>query len=313
MKKFRRAIAILLGVSLVTAALAQTFRPNQVLTADELNSAFAFARITGGSIDGATIGFTSPRSGTFTTVTAGTPIAPASGGTGVANGTQNTLTFGGNYSLQFNLTGSTVLALPTTGTITTLGSATTGTGTTIVLANSPTLNTPILGTATATALTTSAVTATNLTATNMTVSALAGTGTTLSLSALTGTATTLRVNALTTTSVSVKNLLATITSPSILSGFGSSPSISLNNGSATFRVTVGTGGTSTTGTLGLPTATSGWNCFADNLTTTSAGVFRTKQTGAGTVTSVTLVSYSTTAAIVPWTASDVLAVSCLAL
>jgi hypothetical protein len=45
---------------------------------------------------------------------------PANGGTGVANGTNNTITFTGNHTLGLTLTGTTAVTLPTTGTLATL-------------------------------------------------------------------------------------------------------------------------------------------------------------------------------------------------
>lgn len=58
--------------------------------------------------------------GTITTgVWSGTVILPAKGGTGVVNGSNNTLTFTGNYSLGLTLTNTTALTLPTSGTLAT--------------------------------------------------------------------------------------------------------------------------------------------------------------------------------------------------
>jgi hypothetical protein len=51
------------------------------------------------------------------------PITPANGGTGVANGANNTITFSGNYTLGLTLTGNTSVTLPTSGTIATKGNA----------------------------------------------------------------------------------------------------------------------------------------------------------------------------------------------
>jgi hypothetical protein len=60
-------------------------------------------------------------------------VLPANGGTGVANGTNNTITFTGNYTLGLTLTGNTSVTFPTSGTLlTTTGSGsslTFGTGT----------------------------------------------------------------------------------------------------------------------------------------------------------------------------------------
>lgn len=50
-------------------------------------------------------------------------VAPANGGTGVANGTNNTITFTGNYTLGLTLTGNTSVTMPTSGTVATKGNA----------------------------------------------------------------------------------------------------------------------------------------------------------------------------------------------
>jgi hypothetical protein len=61
------------------------------------------------------------------TITVGTwnagVIAPAYGGTGVANNAANTLTFTGNFSLGVTLSANTSVTLPTTGTLATLAGA----------------------------------------------------------------------------------------------------------------------------------------------------------------------------------------------
>jgi len=44
-------------------------------------------------------------------------VTPALGGTGVANGTNNTITFTGNYTLGLTLTGNTAVTFPTSGTL----------------------------------------------------------------------------------------------------------------------------------------------------------------------------------------------------
>jgi len=58
--------------------------------------------------------------GTITTgVWNGTTISPAKGGTGIANGTNNTITFTGNYTLGLTLSANTSLTLPSSGTLAT--------------------------------------------------------------------------------------------------------------------------------------------------------------------------------------------------
>jgi urease alpha subunit len=48
---------------------------------------------------------------------------PANGGTGIANGTNNTITFTGNFTLGLTLTGNTSVTMPTSGAIATKGNA----------------------------------------------------------------------------------------------------------------------------------------------------------------------------------------------
>jgi hypothetical protein len=57
------------------------------------------------------------------TLTLGGTLIPANGGTGVANGANNTLTFTGNHSLGMTLTGNTAVTLPTSGTLASLSDA----------------------------------------------------------------------------------------------------------------------------------------------------------------------------------------------
>lgn len=76
--------------------------------------------------------------------------------------------------------------------------------------------------------------------------------------------------------------LASNTPPTISSGFGTGPSVTASNGTWTFRINVGTGGTASSGVIGLPAATTGWNCQVTDITTNSASVFITKQTASTT-------------------------------
>jgi hypothetical protein len=84
----------------------------------------ATTSITSTGFQGA-IGATTAATGAFTTVTATTPIAGASGGTGVNNGA-NTITLAGNvthagaFTQSFTATANTSLTLPVTGTLATL-------------------------------------------------------------------------------------------------------------------------------------------------------------------------------------------------
>lgn len=116
------------------------------------------------TVTGAT-SVTLPTSGTLATTTGtmaagatwnGNVIGTAYGGTGVANGSNNTITFSGNYTLGLTLTGNTSVTLPASGTLSTLAGAETLTNKTLT---SPTLTTPAIGAATGTSLTLSSLTA----------------------------------------------------------------------------------------------------------------------------------------------------------
>jgi len=54
---------------------------------------------------------------------AGSVLKTSKGGTGVANGSNNTITFTGNYSLGLTLSANTSVTLPTSGTLATKGNA----------------------------------------------------------------------------------------------------------------------------------------------------------------------------------------------
>lgn len=75
---------------------------------------------------------------TGTLLSTAAAVTPAQGGTGVANGANNTITFTGNYTLGLTLTGNTAVTLPTSGTLATLG-ANTFTGTQALGANNLTM------------------------------------------------------------------------------------------------------------------------------------------------------------------------------
>ena len=102
--------------------------------------------------------------------------------------------------------------------------------------------------------------------------------------------------------------------PTISSGFGTSPSVASNNGPVAFTINVGSGGSATGGVVGLPTATTGWNCWVRNLTGQAAN--RADQTTVQTASSTTTATIQnqtiSTGAALAWSASDILRVSCFA-
>jgi hypothetical protein len=99
------------------------------------------------------------------------------------------------------------------------------------------------------------------------------------------------------------------TAPTISSGFGTLPLIAANNGTLTFTINVGSGGTATSGVIGLPTATTGWYCSADD--ETNPGANFTKQSAHATTTA-TLTNYNSAGTPTAWSASDILLVRCTA-
>ncbi len=103
-------------------------------------------------------------------------------------------------------------------------------------------------------------------------------------------------------------LLISGTAPTISSGFGTSPSVVNNNGTAAFTINVGTGGTATSGVIGLPTASHGWHVDCTDITNSNATVFVTKQT-ATTTTTATVGNFTNGGNAGAWTASDVLSCS----
>lgn len=100
------------------------------------------------------------------------------------------------------------------------------------------------------------------------------------------------------------------TAPTISSGFGVGAAIVASNGTGAFQINVGTGGTANSGVIGLPTATTGWVCKCDDITTQTATVTRTTQT-ASTTASCTVVNYSDLTVLSAWVASDKL--NCVAM
>lgn len=101
-----------------------------------------------------------------------------------------------------------------------------------------------------------------------------------------------------------------VTAPTIASGFGSSPSIPANNGTAAFTVNVGTGGSASSGVLTMPAATTGWDCIATPSGAPQAAAVT--DSAPTSTTSVTLTNYTlTTGVALAWPASTVLNVHCV--
>lgn len=109
------------------------------------------------------------------------------------------------------------------------------------------------------------------------------------------------------------NLLIGTAAPTISSGFGTSPSIVSSNGSTTFRLNVGTGGTATGGVVGLPTAAAGWNCNIDILNPTATNLLSKTVSTASTASTLTVANeLMSTGAATAWPASTILILNCFA-
>jgi hypothetical protein len=105
-------------------------------------------------------------------------------------------------------------------------------------------------------------------------------------------------------------LAASVTAPTIASGFGSSPSVTQNNGTATFLINVGTGGTATSGVVTMPAATTGWSCIVSPTAAPQAAAIMYSQPTS--TTSITITNYTlTTGVALAWPASTVIAVNCV--
>jgi len=116
-----------------------------------------------------------------------------------------------------------------------------------------------------------------------------------------------------TLSASLKfaNLADSATAPTISSGCGGgSPSISAPNGTDAFVVTIGTASGSTC-VVAMPTATTGWICSANDITTHTTANFQVLQT-ASSASSVTVTDYSDIAGAATWVSADKIGFLCRA-
>ena len=118
---------------------------------------------------------------------------------------------------------------------------------------------------------------------------------------------------LTALSIGPKVMALSSTAPTISAGFGTGPSVVFNNGTASFRINVGTGGTAKSGTIGMPTAANGWNCYVNNITAAAGNRGdNTRQTASTSSTVVVHNQTTSTGTDIAWTASDVLGFICAA-
>lgn len=113
--------------------------------------------------------------------------------------------------------------------------------------------------------------------------------------------------------ITLTSMLVTNTAPTIAGAGcgGSAATISVQNGTAAFKIGVGTAPGSAC-TVTMPTATTGWNCSAVDITTNSTSVFLQKQSGAENASQITITNYNDVAAATAFVANDVVKVACWA-
>lgn len=105
-------------------------------------------------------------------------------------------------------------------------------------------------------------------------------------------------------------LLVSQSAPSIQTGFCTSPTLTNASGTAAFEITIGTGCAASTGTLNMPTASTGWVCHIVNYTNPTGNA--PAQTNTLLPSNVIFTNFSrTTGAATNWTAGDVLGFSCM--
>lgn len=112
--------------------------------------------------------------------------------------------------------------------------------------------------------------------------------------------------------VTANNLMGSKTSPTIGSGFCTSPSIVVPNGTWSFRVNVGSACATSSGVVAMPTAANGWSCQVTSGLNVGTSDPAQDLTGS-TASQITIRNYSrTTGAAANFTSSDVLLLNCLA-
>ncbi len=102
-------------------------------------------------------------------------------------------------------------------------------------------------------------------------------------------------------------LLIAQANPTISSGFNAGTIGASCNGPSSCNVNVGVGTAGSTGVIGLPTSTAGWNCFASNQTRADVVLMTANSTNSATFT-----NFGTTFAATNWTNSDNVIFSCFA-
>lgn len=108
---------------------------------------------------------------------------------------------------------------------------------------------------------------------------------------------------------STGKLLMSDVAPTISGGFGSGATMQTLNGPSAFRINVGTGATAWSGTIGLPTASNGWNC---QFTVLNGGEYVKQTISGSTTTQLTVWNWGTGLTTTAWQPSDIVVGSCFA-
>jgi len=105
------------------------------------------------------------------------------------------------------------------------------------------------------------------------------------------------------------HILWSATAPTIASGFGTSPSVVVSNGSMAFQINVGTGGTASAGVVTMPAASTGWSCSVTPAAAPqAAAIMYAAPTNS---TSITITNYTlTTGVALAWPTGTVIDVTC---
>lgn len=108
-------------------------------------------------------------------------------------------------------------------------------------------------------------------------------------------------------SIFVEASLGYNTTPTISSGFGTSPSVATHNGTFAFTINVGTGGTASSGVIGLPDVTGAhrWVCKCSDIAN-AASVAETDQSATSSSSCTVTNVNKTTGVALAWGASTIL-------
>lgn len=109
---------------------------------------------------------------------------------------------------------------------------------------------------------------------------------------------------------SLAHIIMSVTAPSIASGFGTSPSLVANNGTAAFKINVGTGGSASSGVVTMPAAATDWLCAVSPTGAPQAGAEMFSAPTSST--SITITNYTaSTGVALAWPASTVIGITCV--